>query len=78
MVVVVDVVVDSGTDVAGREEVVVESMGADVDGGTEVVATEVVLATVVVGATDVVLATVVVVEVVDAGGRASTPTSNWE
>lgn len=73
MVVVVDVVVDSGTDVAGREEVVVESMGADVDGGTEVV-----LATVVVGATDVVLATVVVVEVVDAGGRASTPTSNWE
>jgi hypothetical protein len=71
-VVVVDVVVDSGTDVAGREEVVVESMGADVDGGTEVVTTE------VVGATDVVLATVVVVEVVDAGGRASTPTSNWE
>ena len=60
MIVVVDVVVDSGTDVAGREEVVVESMGADVDGGTEVVAT------------------VVVVEVVDAGGRASTPTSNWE
>ena len=53
-------------------DVVVESMGADVDGGTEVVATE------VVGATDVVLATVVVVEVVDAGGRASTPTSNWE
>lgn len=69
---VVDVVVDSGTEVAGREEVVVESMGADVDGGTEVVATE------VVGATDVVLATVVVVEVVDVGGRASTPTSNWE
>lgn len=69
---VVDVVVDSGTDVAGREEVVVESMGADVDGGTEVVTTE------VVGATDVVLATVVVVEVVDVGGRASTPTSNWE
>ena len=47
-------------------------MGVDVDGGTEVVTTE------VVGATDVVLATVVVVEVVDAGGLASTPTSNWE
>ena len=52
--------------------IVVESMDVDVDGGTEVVTTE------VVGATDVGLATVVVVEVVDAGGRASTPTSNWE
>ena len=53
----VDIVVDSGTEVAGREEVVVESMGTDVDCGTDVVATDVVLAT---------------------GGRASTPTSNWE
>ena len=66
----VGVVDDSSTIVV--VDVVVESMGADVDGGTEVVATE------DVGATDVVLATVVVVEVVDAGGRASTPTSNWE
>jgi hypothetical protein len=44
-------------------------MGTDVDCGTKVVATE------VAGTTDVVLATDVVVE---AGGRASTPTSNWE
>ena len=66
----VEVVDESSTIVV--VDVVVESMGADVDGGTEVVATE------VVGATDVVLATVVVVEVVDAGGRASTPTSSWE
>lgn len=65
-IVVVDVVVKSGTEVAGREDVVVESAGTDVDGGTEV------------GATEVVLATDVAVDVVDAGGRASTPTSNWE
>lgn len=38
-------------------------MGTDVDCGTDVVATDVVLVTGVV---------------VDAGGRASTPTSNWE
>ena len=43
-IVVVDVVVDSGTEVAGREEVVVESMGTDVDCGTDVVAPDVVLA----------------------------------